>query len=120
MSRPVHNHGTEEGKGLLCPERRLEDGALRGQCLDLFVKMPVYVAGHRAGMAQLSRDCEIISVELDTGIVPDEIRQMILAGLVDGLSIDTHKIPAVPAQPQPISQEQKSSRWNQDNLPYGM
>lgn len=117
MPPPVHNHGTEEGKGLLCPERRLADSALRGQCLDLFVKMPVVVCGRRVGTAQLSRDCEIINIELDVGEVPDTLKQMILVGAADAISIDVHTTPAVP---MPISQEQKSARWNQDNLPHGM
>jgi len=30
----VHNHGTEDGPGLACPERRTADGALRGACTD--------------------------------------------------------------------------------------
>jgi len=31
---PVHNHGPEEGPGLLCRERRMPDGSLRGECLE--------------------------------------------------------------------------------------
>ena len=115
----VHNHGPDQGKGLDCGERRLADGTLRGHCLenDLFCKMPVVVGGKRVGMAELSRDCEIISIELETGLVPDAIRDMILTGMTHALSIDTVLTPAVP---QPLSQEEKSARWNQTNLPYGM
>jgi hypothetical protein len=29
----VHNHGTEEGEGLACPETRLPGGQLKGRCL---------------------------------------------------------------------------------------
>jgi hypothetical protein len=29
----VHNHGSEEGEGLACPETRLSDGSLKGRCL---------------------------------------------------------------------------------------
>lgn len=29
----VHNHGTEEGRGLNCGELRLPDGSLKGECL---------------------------------------------------------------------------------------
>jgi hypothetical protein len=29
----VHNHGTEEGEGLACPELRLPSGRLKGKCL---------------------------------------------------------------------------------------
>ena len=29
----VHNHGTEEGEGLACPETRLLGGQLRGACM---------------------------------------------------------------------------------------
>lgn len=29
----VHNHGSEEGEGLECPELRLPDGSLKGRCL---------------------------------------------------------------------------------------
>lgn len=119
---PVHNHGPECGPGLLCGERRLEDGTLRGHCLEeqLFCKMPVYVGEVRVGMAELSRDCEIISIELNSGQVPDTIRQMILTGMTDGLTIDCHTTPAVPAEVPPMTQEEKSARWNQTNLPYGM
>lgn len=31
---PVHNHGTEDGPGLSCPEYRTDGGRLRGTCLD--------------------------------------------------------------------------------------
>jgi hypothetical protein len=29
----VHNHGSEEGEGLACPELRLPSGELKGRCL---------------------------------------------------------------------------------------
>lgn len=29
----VHNHGTEDGEGLACPETRLPDGTLQGKCM---------------------------------------------------------------------------------------
>lgn len=29
----VHNHGTEEGEGLACPETRLLGGQLMGKCV---------------------------------------------------------------------------------------
>ncbi len=29
----IHNHGTEDGPGLSCPEARRHDGTLRGACL---------------------------------------------------------------------------------------
>lgn len=31
----VHNHGTEEGDGLSCPESRQDDGSLKGECVKL-------------------------------------------------------------------------------------
>jgi len=30
----VHNHAPEEGPGLLCRERRMPDGSLRGECME--------------------------------------------------------------------------------------
>lgn len=46
----VHNHGTEDGPGLSCPEIRLPDGSLQGACMSKKWKMvqgniPVFIDG---------------------------------------------------------------------------
>lgn len=33
VGMPVHNHGSEEGAGLICNESRLPDGSCRGACM---------------------------------------------------------------------------------------
>lgn len=40
----IHNHGTEEGAGLLCREVRLSDGSLRGVCTSRYVRIHPYIA----------------------------------------------------------------------------
>lgn len=83
------------------------------------LKVPVTIGEMVVGSAEISRDGEVINIELASGYVPRELRDMFLMGLAEGLSIDTIKRPAVPA-PAPPTQEQKSQRWNQRNLPFGM
>lgn len=79
--------------------------------------VPVTIAGREVGRAEISRDGEVITVELNSGSLPRELRDMFLIGHADALSIDTHHTPAIPA---PLTQEQKSQRWNQRTLPHGL
>lgn len=34
VSMSIHNHGSEEGDGLSCPETRQDDGSLQGKCME--------------------------------------------------------------------------------------
>jgi len=127
----VHNHGPEDGPGLACNERRVA-GRLMGACLlgddtvispgafksvdGLKVPLRLGQGGPIIGTAEISRDGEVITAELKSGHIPNELRDMFVVGLADGLSIDTCKTPARPA---PLTQEQKSQRWNQRTLPHG-
>lgn len=79
--------------------------------------VPVTIGGRVVGQGEISRDGEVITIELESGTLPRELRDMLLMDLADGISIDTVK---TPASPKSLTQEQKSQRWNQDNLPYGM
>ena len=36
----MHNHGTEEGPGLSCPEIKMDDGVIRGACLIMDADTP--------------------------------------------------------------------------------
>lgn len=82
--------------------------------------VPVTIGGREVGKAEISMGGDIINVELDSGSLPRELRDMFLEGMADAISIDTYKTPAQPAPPRPLTQEEKSQRWNQNNLPYGM
>lgn len=92
------------------------------------LKVPVRVGfdGPVIGEAEIGPDGETISMELDSGAIPRELRDMFLTGMADALSIDTFKTPAVPDRDpvadmkRVLTQEEKSQRWNQNNLPYGM
>jgi hypothetical protein len=46
----VHNHGTEDGPGLSCPERSI-DGKLRGACMERLLA-EAWEAGREVGLTQ--------------------------------------------------------------------
>jgi hypothetical protein len=109
------------------------NGQLKGHCLvgdDTVIspgafkrmsglKVPLRLGqdGPIIGEAEISNDGEVITAELTTGSIPGELRDMFLIGHADALSIDTCKVQAYPA---PLTQEQKSQRWNQRTTPYGV
>lgn len=81
------------------------------------MKVPVTIAGRVCGRAEISNGGDIINIELTPDALPGELRDMFLKGHADALSIDTHLRPEHPA---PLTQEQKSQRWEQRNIPHGM
>ena len=53
MKTYVHNHGTDDGRGLACGEYRTADGTLRGRCLDAAPRMaPLPAARHAAAQGR--------------------------------------------------------------------
>lgn len=79
------------------------------------IHVPVTFEGRQVGKAEISEDGEIITAELDNiDNLPKNLREIFLVGMADGLSIGVNYKPAV------ASQEEKSQRWNQKTLPWGM
>jgi hypothetical protein len=63
----VHNHGSEDGEGLACPETRLPGGQLKGRCLMEEVPLTDGVDGPVVGMATFWEDGRLVGM-----IVTDE------------------------------------------------
>lgn len=119
----------------------LAPGALKKAAIQ---GIPVTFEGRRVGTAELSEDGEIINAELASGELPKNLRDAFLVGLADSLSISVNYREAVPysmepivtcicktikdvpvqcpvhGEKRPLTQEEKSQRWNQRTLPYGM
>lgn len=110
----VHNHPPYEPP---CNET-IRDGKLIGYCLwpdkefkelepgdviapGAFAKVadmtvPVKHNGQTIGMAEISPDGEIITAELNDGLLPKVLKFSLREGLADGISISPNYVPAVP------------------------
>lgn len=82
------------------------------------IRVPVKFEGREVGVAEISEDGEIITAELNNvDNLPSNLREAFLIGIADSVSLGINYTPAYPA---PLTQEQKSQRWNQRTLPHGM
>jgi hypothetical protein len=64
----VHNHGSEEGEGLACPETRLSDGSLKGRCL-MFVSEGI----NNPGTGMVPKDFQQEAKHLVKDVIDNEI-----------------------------------------------
>lgn len=91
----VHNHGPDEGPGLMCPET-VVDGKLTGMCLieykprtDDFI-VPITRKGNPCGTARISPNGEIVNIELETGLLPSILASALNQGLISSISLAPH------------------------------
>jgi hypothetical protein len=91
----THNHGPDEGPGLMCPETVI-DGKLTGTCLIVSVpKTDDYVVditrkGNKCGTARISPNGEIVNIELETGLLPSILASALTQGLITSISLAPH------------------------------
>ena len=90
---------SKEGKDMCDCESRHVGYACNGmscRCHDAkeVIRVPIKFDGFVIGKAEISPDGRIINAELDNSSVGQEIRNVLLCGLADGISIRPNFIPA--------------------------